>query len=188
MGSREEILEALRRAKPAPVALPELPRYQGSADLREWFARSLAEVGGRCVRVASLDALPDALKAVPEYAGARRIVSMLEGEPAPQGDPHGFADVDYCLVQGEFGVAENGAVWVTRHGGEQRAVTFLTQHLGIVVRGDTLAPTMHEAYERIALGKGFALFLSGPSKTADIEQALVIGAHGARSCTVFLVG
>ena len=35
---------------------------------------------------------------------------------------------------------------------------------------------------------GFGLFISGPSKTADIELALVIGAHGARSTMVFLVG
>jgi L-lactate dehydrogenase complex protein LldG len=48
---------------------------------------------------------------------------------------------------------------------------------------------MHDAYARIVIPTpGFALWLSGPSKTADIEQALVIGAHGARSCTVLLVG
>jgi L-lactate dehydrogenase complex protein LldG len=47
---------------------------------------------------------------------------------------------------------------------------------------------MHEACARVAAGpKEYGLFIAGPSKTADIEQALVIGAHGARSCTVFVV-
>jgi L-lactate dehydrogenase complex protein LldG len=44
---------------------------------------------------------------------------------------------------------------------------------------------MHAAYEELGKVKSsFGLFLSGPSKTADIEQSLVIGAHGARSLTV----
>jgi L-lactate dehydrogenase complex protein LldG len=57
----------------------------------------------------------------------------------------------------------------------------------VVVRAETLVHNLHEAYARIQLGPGFAMFLSGPSKTADIEQALVIGAHGPRSCTVLLL-
>jgi L-lactate dehydrogenase complex protein LldG len=57
----------------------------------------------------------------------------------------------------------------------------------VVVRADTLVHNLHEAYERIQIpSPGFSMWLSGPSKTADIEQALVIGAHGARSCTVLL--
>jgi len=65
----------------------------------------------------------------------------------------------------------------------------LTQHLALVVPASRLVNDMHEAYEKVRLPRpGYGCFVSGPSKTADIEQALVIGAHGARSCTVFLVG
>jgi L-lactate dehydrogenase complex protein LldG len=94
------------------------------------------------------------------------------------------------VVPGQFGVAENAAVWLTDAVLKQRrAVLFLTQHLVLVVSASQLVHTLHEAYGRLSLGAaGFGLFISGPSKTADIEQALVIGAHGPRSTTVVLVG
>lgn len=196
MSAREEILRALRAAAPAPELLPELPfRGQQFDDLPARFAAALPEVGGRCVRLASRSQLGAALAEVPEYADARRVASLVPGvgkanvDLAAIADPHDLRDVDYCVLPGVLGVAESGAVWVTEHGGKNRAVAFLTQHLGLVLDASALVSNLHEAYERIALGgPGFSLFLSGPSKTADIEQALVIGAHGARSCTVFLIG
>lgn len=200
--AREEILRAVRAAQPAEVPLPELAGLGLPVeDLRARFAAAVVEVGGRCVRVAtdaagaaSEDAIEEALEQIPQYAAARQVVSLIPGvrranvDLAAVADPHALVALDFCVLPGVFGVAENGAVWVTEHGGKNRACAFLTQHLALVVRGDALVADLHEAYARITLGPGFALFLSGPSKTADIEQALVIGAHGARSCTVLLVG
>lgn len=195
MSAREHILKLLRAADPAPEPLPALPfRGQEFADLPARFAAALPEVGGRCVRVRSLALLEQALLAVPEYAAARSVASLVPGvgkanvDLAAIADPHDLRDVDYCVLPGVLGVAESGAVWVTDHGGKNRAVAFLSQHLAIVLPAAALVSNLHQAYEQIALDQpGFALFLSGPSKTADIEQALVIGAHGARSCTVFLL-
>jgi L-lactate dehydrogenase complex protein LldG len=95
--------------------------------------------------------------------------------------------LDLVVLPGEFGVAENASVWVPGSGlGRHRVAFVIAQHLVLVVSGREIVNNMQEAYARVKL-ENYGLFISGPSKTADIEQALVIGAHGARSCTVFVV-
>lgn len=195
--SREKVLDRLRQARPPPVSLPDLAsspvRFE---DLPGRFAQSMTEVGGACLRVPGLAEAAAAVRALPVAQSARQIVSLvpevMPGTLALESveDPHGLAGVDLAIVPGEFGVAENGAVWLTDAVLRQRrAVLFVTQHLVLVVPASQLVHTLHDAYARLRLGApGFGLFISGPSKTADIEQALVIGAHGARSATVVLVG
>ena len=85
-------------------------------------------------------------------------------------------------------MAENGAVWLTEEVMGQRIIPYICQHLAVIVNADNILPTLHEAYEKIGEGEyGFGGFIGGPSKTADIEQALVLGAHGPLSMTVFIV-
>ena len=103
-------------------------------------------------------------------------------------DPHALEDVDFFIAPGEFAVAENAAVWVTDQSLRHRVLYFLSQHMALVVPASQLIHNMHEAYRRLSFDRPqFGLFISGPSKTADIEQSLVIGAHGPRSLTVFLM-
>lgn len=185
MSARDDILAALRAAAPEARELPDLSGFKPprAGDLRARFEKSVVEVGGR---------LAPSFAEVPEYVSARRIVSLVPGiagnvDLASVRDPHELHDVDFCVLPAVLGVAENGACWIADHGGANRASCFLTQHIGIVVSAASLVHDLHEGYERIALqSPGFGMFLSGPSKTADIEQALVIGAHGARSCTVVI--
>ena len=192
MTARDEILARLRAASTPPAELPDLSRFAPVQypDLRARFAESVAEVGGRCVLVEG--ALDAAVRSLPQFSSARRIVSLVPGvdgnvDLTAVQDPHELHDVDFCLVPAEFGVAENGACWITDHGRANRAVCYLAQHIAIVVSGSKLVHNLHEAYARLELPRrGFTMFLSGPSKTADIEQALVIGAHGPRSCTVLV--
>jgi L-lactate dehydrogenase complex protein LldG len=193
VGSREEILRALREAAPPPAPLPDLTgrRGQKSADLAAQFALSLQEVGGRCVRTdeASLaEELGDLARSL-EAKIVGSVVPQLPGiDLSVHSIPHTLAGVDLAVLPGELAVAENGAVWITETGLRHRALFVLTQHLALVVPASRLVNDMHEAYEKVRLPRpGYGCFVSGPSKTADIEQALVIGAHGARSCTVFLV-
>jgi L-lactate dehydrogenase complex protein LldG len=104
-------------------------------------------------------------------------------------DPHTLENVDLAILRAHFGVAENGACWMTEDQMIERALPFITQHLALVLRRDAMVADMHAAYELIAAAGdyGFATFIAGPSKTADIEQSLVLGAHGPRSLIVFLL-
>ncbi len=200
MSARDEILAALRSAAGAggapgaeAVPLPDVTRLGAVRypDIRDRFAKSVVEVGGRCIFVERT--LEQSLLSIPEYAAAGKVASLVPGVGKANvdldrvRDPHELHDLDFCVLPAELGVAENGACWIVRHGGANRAAAFLAQHLAVVVRADALVHHLHEAYERIHIPRpGFAMWLSGPSKTADIEQALVIGAHGARSCTVLV--
>jgi L-lactate dehydrogenase complex protein LldG len=144
---------------------------------------------------ATTDEVRRELAAVPAYSAADNVYSLVAGiesrnvDPHAVADPHKLQDIDYAVLPGQFAVAENAAVWVTDEGMPHRAIYFIAQHVALVVPAAHVVHNMHEAYQRIgALRAGFGCFISGPSKTADIEQSLVIGAHGARSLTVFLLG
>ncbi len=96
--------------------------------------------------------------------------------------------VEKAFIRGSIGVAENGSIWLYESQMVNRLLPFICQHLVLVIEKKNIVATMHQAYQQIDAGKeGFGVFIAGPSKTADIEQSLVIGAHGARSLTVYLI-
>jgi L-lactate dehydrogenase complex protein LldG len=197
MAAREAILAALRRAARTPVPRPALDgvgaRYP---DLAARFAEAVVAVAGACVRVPDLTAAAAALAALPARRDAKRVISLVPGLGAPTEDaaaatdPHTLEGLDLAVLPGTLGVAENGAIWVEGSALPHRALVVIPEHLVIVLSAGDLVADFHEAYGRIDLSARprFGLFVAGPSKTADIEQALVIGAHGARSLTVLLLG
>jgi len=195
MSSRDDILAAIRAQRLEPAECPELDGpWIAYADRVAQFTAALESVGGSCRRVANRDQLQQELESLPEYAAANKVVSRIAGVGRSDialealDDAHRLDDVDFAILPAEFGVCENAAVWITEAGVKHRAVYFLSQHLALVLPASALVDHMHQAYERLSFGQaGFGAFISGPSKTADIEQALVIGAHGPRSLCVFLV-
>ncbi|HJT34784.1 MAG TPA: LUD domain-containing protein [Pirellulales bacterium] len=193
--AKASILAAIRRHPMAAQPLPDLAqpwiRYE---DPVGQFIEVLTSVGGRCIAVRDLEHLQRELAESPEYAEARQICSHVPGVGASNvdldaiDDPHSLETVDYAILPGEFGVAENGAIWVSDAGVKHRVIYVIAQHLALVVPADKIVHNLHEAYRRLSFGEPrFGVFISGPSKTADIEQSLVIGAHGPRSLTVFLM-
>lgn len=193
--AKTTILSAIRRHHLPEAPLPSLDQsWIQFNDARAQFASVLESVGGRAVMVADQSALNSELSAVSEWRDAKKTVSLVEGvhgntDLAQIDDPHATEDIDFAVLPGQFAVAENGAVWISDDGVKQRAIYFIAQHLALVVSANDIVPNMHEAYCRLSFGSpSFGAFISGPSKTADIEQSLVIGAHGPRSMTVFVVG
>lgn len=194
MSSRSKILQALRARDVAAVELPNLDlawvRYEHP---HQQFVSAVEAVGGSVVSVSRQGSLPETLAGLDVFAKASKICSLVDGveranvdlDDVP--DPHDLEDVDLAIVSAEFGVAENGALWVTDDAVRHRVLPFIAQHVVVVVGGDQILHNMHEAYQRLHFNQsGFGVFISGPSKTADIEQSLVIGAHGPRSLTVLL--
>ena len=192
MNDRDAILNNLRRNRPEVTPLPEVPSSPvPEGDLVEHFARMVRQVGGQLFAVpfdevaARLQArYPDAAvvaSAVPEHVPGTMALDAIS-------DPHDLAHVDLYVCEGCLGVAENGATWIPESHLRHRAAPFLAQHLAIILHRDRLVWTLHDAYARLRVAEdAFGVFIAGPSKTADIEQSLVHGAHGPRSLTVVLL-
>lgn len=194
MSSKQDILARVRQHAPTPTPLPDLDAdWITYDDPVAHFAEVLKTVGGTSLRVSDPAAIRGEIEALPQFAEAKRIVCTVPGlelgnvDLATVTDPHTLADIDLAILPGEFAVAENGAVWVTDRELSQRVIYFIAQHVVLVVSAAQMVHNMHQAYERLSFEQpGYGLFISGPSKTADIEQSLVIGAHGPRSLRVLL--
>jgi len=197
MTSRDEILATVRESLPERVDLPALDGpWTEYGDRRGQFTTCMQAVGGRVEFLRSLDDVNAELRKRPEYTDAVKVVSAVSGighssvDWASIKDPHELEDVDVAILPGKLAVAENAAVWVQDEGLKHRVVYFICQHLVLVLPANSIVDNMHQAYEELTGSfdrSGFGVFISGPSKTADIEQSLVIGAHGPRSLSVFFV-
>jgi len=191
MSNREDILNSVRRNRPGGVPLPASVSFaepEGNRVRR--FIDAVEGCGGQVFEVTPGQIAPTLAA---RYPGLTQIASAIPEEMAGNfaleavTDPHALAGLDLFICRGALGVAENGAIWVAASSMVHRAAPFLTQHLALVLDSTALVADMHEAYARIQVEEeGFGVFIAGPSKTADIEQSLVIGAHGPRSLTVLL--
>jgi L-lactate dehydrogenase complex protein LldG len=200
---RQQILADIRRHLPVDAPLPDQsgPWLQ-YVDATQQFLETLRGVGGAGQVIRNAASLREELQRLATDLNARQICSVLPDalpgniDMAAIDDPHDLDAIDLAILPGELAVAENAAVWVTGAIVPQRVAYFLSQHVALVVPADRVVNNMHEAYEWLHQQAGadgpfasprWGTFMSGPSKTADIEQALVIGAHGARSLHVYLV-
>ncbi|MFN7115536.1 MAG: lactate utilization protein C [Saprospiraceae bacterium] len=188
--SRAKILQAIRNNKPNASALPEIPLFNESkVDVISSFQNMVQSGGGQAIEL-EVNEISDFIKnQFPEAVYIASTVAEVNGnvDLFTIENPQELEKVDVAIIPAQMGVAENGAVWVTEQEIVHRVLPFITQHLVVLLKKDQIVQNMHEAYNHIKVNDtGFGVFIAGPSKTADIEQSLVIGAQGARSFTVLL--
>jgi L-lactate dehydrogenase complex protein LldG len=193
MSARETILKAITANKPALVSLPvmniaDVIQYD---DITAQFKKTLEGIGGKVVELVDWEQLKNEIdeeqkngsyiiNTLPELGLVEEGISKLTALQ--------LESVEKAYIRGTLGVAENGSVWLYETQLINRLLPFICQHLILVMEKKNIVATMHQAYQQIDSGReGFGVFIAGPSKTADIEQSLVIGAHGARSLVVYLV-
>lgn len=187
MTSKEKILNSIKENN--VVKDTKLPSYENFGikfdNKIEKFSQMLESVGGKALVINKED-LDKTIKDL--YPDEKQISTNVDFctlgnfDANEQEDEHNLKDIDLAIVKGNFAVAENGAIWMRNRDNRHRVLYFIAQNIVIVIDEKEIVNNMHEAYERINFeNSGYGVFISGPSKTADIEQSLVIGAHGPKS-------
>lgn len=192
MSSKETILANIRRNTGTRQEMPDLSAIETIVypDKLKTFAEVLAAAGGKAVELQPGEEVNAVIRR--EFPDAKRIASNLPEitcatfNPDEVEDPRMLNGTDLAVITGEFGVAENAAVWIPRMV-RHKGLYFISNALVILLDKTQLVNTMNEAYHLTAQADyNYGVFMSGPSKTADIEQALVFGAHGPIQVMVLL--
>lgn len=192
--TKQTILDNIRRYTHERIERPDVQSFKGITypDKVKQFTEIIAAVGGKVVEVTAGQELAPLLREL--YPDATRFISDLEliGLPLEHPrDAHSAEQMngtDVTVVESPLGVCENGCCWVEQRD-EWRAQFFIAENLVLVLDRQNLVHNMHEGYAKVKTfnpSTPFSGFISGPSKTADIEQSLVMGAHGAKGLTVLL--
>ena len=201
MSAKEEILARLRKNTRETYDMPDLSQLKPityADSVAEFIQKTTTTAGAKLIEMKSGESLNDVVKGIVRNEGGNLVVaSNLPGVEA-QLNPDTVAEArelmtaDIGVIEGRIGVAENACIWIPQQM-KEKSVCFAAQQLIIVLSRDAIVNNMHEAYARIAASTDyfrqykFGTFISGPSKTADIEGALVYGAQAARAVTVVLV-
>ncbi len=193
MSKKEDILSKYRKNVKQKFDMPRLDDIKGIKypDTLKQFISMTETVGGKVVELKSGEDINEVIRGL--YPDAKEIASNLPEitiatrNPDTIGSPQALNGTDVGVVKGVFGVAENACVWIPQTMVE-KAVCFISENLVILLDKKEIVDNMHEAYKRISFNDyGYGSFISGPSKTADIAQVLVMGAQAARSATVILI-
>jgi L-lactate dehydrogenase complex protein LldG len=195
MGSRKSKIDILQSIRKHSVVFPSVTiDVSVQSPLFGLAATELAEVFKKSLQAAGADMVELKKDAVWDYISSTWDGALDFTQPEiiaeyPADCPLSKLDtIEHAVLQGNFGVAENGAIWIEDKDIPNRIIPFITQHLILWLDVRMLVATMQNAYQQIRLKEtGFGVFISGPSKTADIEQSLVYGAHGAKELTVLLL-
>ena len=202
-GNREAELRArvaARRRNPVPARATALDE-RSRVDL---FVAMAEEVQSTVARVSSLTAVPEA---VARYLAAENLPAELVMAPDPSLDEipwnawpllqirrgRAAAEDRVSLTPCHAAVAETGTLMLISGAQTPTTLNFLPETHIVVVRRDQVVATYEDAWDRLRAGKTTEVipravnFVTGPSRTADIEQHIELGAHGPRRLHIVLV-
>lgn len=195
MASKEDILKKYRSNIREQFDMPDLSDIQAVTYPNPLlqFMNMTKSVGGNAIEVEAgrdvneliRELFPDAK----EIASNLPEITIATRNPDEVGRARDLNGTDVGVIRGKFGVAENACIWIPQTM-KEKAVCFISENLIILLSKSQIVNNMHEAYKRIEFDKeydGYGTFISGPSKTADIAQVLVMGAQAARSATILLL-
>ena len=193
MASKEDILKKYRANVREKFDMPDLSDIAAITypDPLVQFINMTHSVGGNAIEVEKGRDINELIREL--YPDAKEIASNLPEVTIATRNPDNVESAndlngtDVGIIRGEFGVAENACVWIPQTM-KEKAIMFISENLIILLPKSQIVNNMHEAYQRIQFNDyGYGTFISGPSKTADIAQVLVMGAQAARSATVLLL-
>jgi L-lactate dehydrogenase complex protein LldG len=193
MSRKEDILSKIRNNIQERYAMPQVESIEATryADPLQQFVEISEKVGGRAICVEDGQDINELIRSL--YPEAAEIASNLTEITIATRNPDTVAEAqdlngtDLAILKGELGVAENGCIWIPQTM-KEKAVCFIAEYLVILLDRKAIVNNMHEAYGRMEMNEyGYGCFISGPSKTADIAQALVMGAQAARGVTVLIL-
>lgn len=191
--NKEELFAKLRANTKEQFDMPDMNingiRYE---DTVKQFIQTTITSGGKIVEAKKTDDLNEIVRqAYPEaqvFASNLPAITIAQKNPDTAAEAADLNGTDVGIIQGEVGVAENACVWVPQTM-KEKSIMFISKNLVILLDRQNIVDNMHDAYKRIKMDEryNFGTFISGPSKTADIEQSLVMGAQAARSVTVVIL-
>jgi len=195
MSNKDDILKRYRANVREKFDMPDLSDIKAITypDPLVQFIKMTESVGGHVIEVKEGQDINELVKEM--YPDAKEIASNLPEitiatrNPDTAGRARDLNGTDVGIIRGKFGVAENACVWIPQTM-KEKAICFISENLIILLPKSQIVNNMHEAYKRIEFDEtydGYGTFISGPSKTADIAQVLVMGAQAARSATVLLL-
>ena len=204
MNAREEILARLRASRDPSASLPDLwPPAAAPGDpialfveratavgvqvmkdtAQTWVASAVSELRTRSIRAAALwdDPLLSPLAAALESSGIEVI------SPARHSSDR-LAEVAAGITTADAAIALSGTLLLTCDARRPRSTSLLPPLHMAVLPANRIVPTLGHLFQELSRPLPSALtFITGPSRTADIELTPVMGAHGPTEVIVYLV-
>jgi L-lactate dehydrogenase complex protein LldG len=205
--SKEKVLKKIRNALISRSDPPfsnvdmETPLYEQTDESPDvLFAQEFTSAGGMFVYCEDIKELVSSLKIIFEdlpdqntFCQEEMIGEILQEAGVPfHSDPNDLPEARISITGCEFLIARLGSIMITSRQARGRRISVFPDSHVVIGFSAQLVPDLQQAFQRLKNKYGNKLpslisVITGPSRTADIEKTLVMGAHGPRNLYLFYV-